>query len=140
MYRNLRNFSLALLLFAALGLVSATNAQAEAPAAPQGDVGVLACYDHARSYSKPSGSYDYPVNDTSYLTTTSYCNDIQIKPTSGRYVLVCFRPSSGAEYCQSNYKWAAANTWTVIATDVLDGTQFYFLFQSSSASNGVWAA
>lgn len=53
---------------------------------------------------------------------------------------MCFKPSSGAEYCQPNFKKAVANVWTVIATGVLDKIKFYFRFQTPAASNGSWAA
>jgi hypothetical protein len=132
-----RTFTLALLLFAGLALGS-TTAQADPP--PVGTAGVLGCYDWAKKYSKPAGSQFYPGPADTFLTATTFCRDIQIRPTAGRYVKVCFKPSVGAEYCQVGYKYAAANTWTVIATAVQDKTKFYFKFQSSAASIGQWAA
>ncbi|MFF2350967.1 hypothetical protein ACFVVL_14410 [Kitasatospora sp. NPDC058115] len=53
---------------------------------------------------------------------------------------MCFVPSSGSPYCQSGYKLATAGQWNVIATDVQNGTRFYFDFQSTALSNGSWAA
>ncbi|GAA1117748.1 MULTISPECIES: hypothetical protein [Streptomyces violaceusniger group] len=123
------------LLLATGGLMTATTAGA----AETGNSSVQACYDGARSYSKASGARYYP-NPGSYLTTTSACNDINIKPKTDRYVAVCFKPSSGSDYCQGSYKLAKANQWTAIATDVTNGTRFYFDFRSTAASNGSWAA
>jgi hypothetical protein len=132
-----RTFTLALLLFAGSAL-GTTTAQADPPAA--GADGVLGCYDWAKSYSKPAGTQFHPRPADTHLTATTFCQDIQIRPTASRYVKVCFKPSTGAEYCQVGYKYAAANVWTVIATSVQDKTKFYFKFQSPAASNGKWAA
>ncbi|MEU5693072.1 hypothetical protein [Actinosynnema sp. NPDC020468] len=122
----------ALALVASAALLATPAAQAEPSSAA-----LPACYDHAHNYSKPSGEQYYPA--TGYLTTTSYCGDINIRPTSTRHVAVCFKPSSGAEYCNS-YKSASGGQWTVVASDVKDGTRFYFAFSESVASGGSWAA
>ncbi len=100
---------------------------------------VAACYDTAHSYSKPDGNQYYPTPG-SHLTTTSACSDINIQPKTDRYVAVCFSPSSGSDYCQSSYTLAHAGQWNTIATDVVDGTKFYFEFRSTALSNGSWAA
>jgi hypothetical protein len=112
------------------GTVLAPQAHADefAPAA--------SCYGSAHSYSKPSGDYTYP---SGYLTTTGNCSDINIKPNTDRYVEVCWRAGEG-DTCQSEYKLARAGVWTVVATDVLDGTRFFFDFRSTAASTGSWAA
>ncbi|MEU1597073.1 hypothetical protein ABZ468_30530 [Streptomyces sp. NPDC005708] len=111
------------------GVILAPNAQAAA----------TSCYGSAKSYSKPAGDRWVPNNGQSRLTTTSNCNDINIKPNTTTSVAVCFYPSSGAAYCQSAFKTAPAGQWTVVATDVKDGTRFVFDFGNTTANSGVWA-
>ncbi|MGJ5756683.1 hypothetical protein [Streptomyces galbus] len=124
----------ALLLAAGVG---AGGAEA-ASATPTSTRAPAACFDVLHSYSKPSGYGYYPTNGTR-LTTTSRCADINISPRAGAYIAVCFHPSSGSEYC-NGYTWAPANQYTVVASGVRDGTQFYFAFRSTAASSGGWAA
>ncbi|MFI9379731.1 hypothetical protein [Kutzneria sp. NPDC052558] len=119
---------------AGAGLLPATAAHAEPRPAS-----VLACYDHAHSYSKPSGSFAYPTG-AGYLTTTSACSDINLRPNTNRYVRVCFLPDAGGYYCQSSYKLATGGQWNVIATNVANSTDFWFDFRSDAQSSGSWAA
>jgi hypothetical protein len=42
--------------------------------------------------------------------------------------------------CQSSYKLMTGGQWNVIATNVADGTRFYFDFRSTARSTGQWAA
>jgi hypothetical protein len=119
----------------ALALGGSTVAVA-APA-PQGEVGAqVSCYDGASSFSKASGRYT-----TSVFKTSTRCNDINLKMSgTGRYVKVCFKLSSGSFDCQSDYKWASAGSWKVIATDVRDSQEFVFFFQTTSSASGSYAA
>lgn len=120
--------------------VGGTMAIAPSAQADEPNQGIAAsCYGSAKSYSKPDGEEYYPAG-SSYLTTTSNCADINIKPNTDRYVAVCFIPSSGSPYCQSSYTLATGGQWNVIATGVQTGTRFYFDFRSTALSNGSWAA
>ncbi|WP_051790244.1 hypothetical protein [Streptomyces sp. NRRL S-1022] len=94
------------------------------------------CYGSAHAYSKPSGSYDYPTG-SAYLTTTGNCADINIKTNTNRYVKVCWLKTGD---CQSDYTLTTAGQWTTVATDVADGTDFFFWFRSDASSTGYWAA
>lgn len=126
-------------LFSAVLLGGALAAAPAAQAQSSGETVALSCYGSAKSYSKPSGNRWYPQGGP-YLTTTSNCNDINIKPNTTTSIAVCWLPSSGGSYCQSSFKTAPAGQWTVVATDVLAGTRFYFDFKSTAANSGVWAA
>ncbi|MFD7994219.1 hypothetical protein [Streptomyces mexicanus] len=119
------------LVAGAIGLAPAASA-VQRDAAP---TSATSCYGSAHSYSKPSGTHYYPTSG--YLTATSNCADINIKPSSGRWVAVCWYKYGT---CQSSWTWAAAGVWTTVATDVVDGTQFIFDFDSTSSSTGSWAA
>ncbi|MGX7827918.1 hypothetical protein ACTG9Q_22800 [Actinokineospora sp. 24-640] len=119
-------------------LVGAT-ATTPATAETAGDSSALSCYGSAKSFSKPADYHDYPPG-SGFLATTANCADINLKPTTTRSVKVCFLPYSAPLYCQSGYKTANANQWTVIATNVADNTRFYFLFASAAAAGGQWAA
>jgi hypothetical protein len=97
------------------------------------------CYGGAESFKKANNAKYVPA--TGWFRTTSRCNDININVARegtlrGRMVKVCFENGG----CQSAYKLATANTWTVIATDVKDGTTFRFQFETAPAAAGLWAA
>ncbi|MEU6160617.1 hypothetical protein [Streptomyces sp. NPDC047130] len=126
-------------LFSAVLVGGALAVAPAASAASAGEFGALSCYGSAKSYSKPAGNRWYPQGGA-YLTTTGNCSDINIKPNTTTSIAVCFLPSSGGTSCQSSFKTAPAGQWTVVATDVRDGTRFYFDFGSTSANSGVWAA
>ncbi|GHE73760.1 hypothetical protein [Streptomyces capitiformicae] len=119
------------------GLALALGGSTVAVANPQGDVSAqVSCYDGASSFSKASGRHT-----TSVFRTSTRCNDINIKMSSGgRYVKVCFKLSSGSFDCQSDYKWAPSGSWKVIATDVRDFQEFVFFFDSTSSASGSYAA
>ncbi|MFD3523149.1 hypothetical protein [Streptomyces sp. NPDC058653] len=119
---------------AAGGLTAASTSTATA-----GPQTAQSCYGSAKSYSKPAGQRWVPSNGSSSLLTTGNCNDINIKPNTTTTIAVCFRPSSGGSSCQTSWKTAPAGQWTVVATDVLDGTRFIFDFGHTSANSGVWA-
>jgi hypothetical protein len=107
------------------------------------EAGILSCYDHAASYSKPAAQDFVPGGFPSgfWAKTTSYCGDINIRPHQSRQVRVCFLPSSGAPaYCQANFRHAEGNAWTVIASNVADGTRFKINFASDPSSVGQYAA
>jgi hypothetical protein len=118
-------------LLAATGLTLGVQASADA----------ATCYGGAEPFKKrPSAKYQ---PSSGWYKTTSRCNDINIK--IGRYpenlvsrnVKVCFENGG----CQSAYKRAKVEEWTVIATDVKDGTTFRFQFDTTSTGViGHWAA
>ncbi|MEU4038451.1 hypothetical protein [Streptomyces collinus] len=126
-------------LFSAVLLGGVLAAAPAAQAQTSGETGALSCYGSAKSYSKPAGNRWYPQGGP-YLTATTNCADINIKPNTTTSIAVCWLPSSGGSYCQGSYKTAPAGQWTVVATDVKDGTHFYFDFGSTAANSGVWAA
>ncbi|MEG3627512.1 hypothetical protein [Streptomyces poriticola] len=129
---------LAACLSTSAALLAATAATATAqPQAPDGaPVAVAAaCYDTGRAYIKHTEYYTYPLNQTP-LTTTGYCNDINLRPNTNRYVRVCFTGHG----CQSGYTLARAGTWNTIATDVISGSRYYFQFRSAAKSTGYYAA
>ncbi|MFE1549892.1 hypothetical protein [Streptomyces sp. NPDC058718] len=132
MQKNLKTLAVA-----ASGLALALGGSTVAVAAPQGEVSAqVSCYDGASSFSKASGRYT-----TSVFKTSTRCGDINLKMgSSGRYVKVCFKLSSGSFDCQSDYKWAPSGSWKVIATDVRDSQEFVFFFQTTDSSSGSYAA
>ncbi|MBB1256650.1 hypothetical protein [Streptomyces alkaliterrae] len=127
-------------LVLAAGALSATSTAATA-AESTDRIGVQSCYGSAKSYTKPAGQHYYPSGypGGTWLTATTNCNDINIRPNSDRYVKVCFNPSSGSPYCQSSNTWAPSGKWTVVATNVRSGTKFKFRFWSDGRATGSWA-
>ncbi|MEU4606969.1 hypothetical protein AB0F43_28640 [Kribbella sp. NPDC023972] len=97
------------------------------------------CYGGAETFKKAEGAKYVP--GSGWYKTTSRCNDINIKVaregmSRGRNVRVCFENGG----CQSAYKLATVNEWTVIATNVKDGTTFRFQFETAPSAAGAWAA
>jgi len=91
------------------------------------------CYGGATSVEKEVYKVRMPTSGT--YKTGSACSDINLKLTYqghvGLYVRVCFA-SAG---CQSSYKYVGRHAgWKVIATDVKDGTKYYFQFYESDDS------
>ncbi|MET7703143.1 hypothetical protein [Streptomyces sp. NPDC005485] len=99
-----------------------------------GTASAATCYGGESYFS--SGTYYFPESSSGRLTATSRCGDINVRFTNNivtpsRKVKVCFYPSSGSSYCQSNYTTVYGGGWAVIADDVLDGTKFRLRFESS---------
>ncbi|GAB1339952.1 hypothetical protein ACE1SV_65420 [Streptomyces sp. E-15] len=109
-----------------------------AQAHEQSPTAATSCYGSAHSYFKPDGDETYPA-DSGLLTTTSNCSDINLKPNTDRYVAVCWDTGGPVAPCQDHYTLAYAGQWNVIATDVYDGTRFFFTFRSTAQSSGSWA-
>lgn len=100
------------------------------------------CYGGQKYFSAEVG---YHPTGSGRLTATSNCNDINVKFTNNmitpsRKVRVCFYPSSGSSYCQSNYTTISGSQWKVVATNVKSGTKFRLQFPSGNGlSQGYWA-
>ena len=121
--------SAGVVVLAATGLTLGVSASADA----------ATCYGGAGSFKKANNAKYVPT--TGWYKTTSRCSDINIQVAregllKGRNVKVCFQNGG----CQSAYKLARAGEWTVIATDVKDGTTFRFQFETASPAVGRWAA
>ncbi|WP_159060521.1 hypothetical protein [Streptomyces acidiscabies] len=98
-----------------------------------------ACYDGDVGFNKSAGTRWYPSSSTSRLTTSSNCNDINLRFTDGgRNVKVCFYPSDGGVQCQDDYTYVGSS-WTVVATDVRDGTKYRVYFLTDGAATGFYA-
>ncbi|MEQ4306329.1 hypothetical protein ABNF97_33975 [Plantactinospora sp. B6F1] len=97
------------------------------------DLAIMSCYGSARSYDADSyngGPGRWPA--TGYATTTSNCIDINVKPNQGEYVKACLYQSSTGSWRCNDYRWIPGGTWGEAATDVLNGTRFYLLFDMPS--------
>lgn len=115
---------------AAAMTASALVSGASPAGATAGDsAGALACYDQQEFFSKPDGLV---APRDGYFVTSSACSDINVKLDTGAEVRVCFSRTG----CQSSYKWAAANQWTVIATNVKDDVLYYLHFKVGFARTG----
>ncbi|MEV5240382.1 hypothetical protein AB0K89_14950 [Streptomyces cinnamoneus] len=123
------------LVLAAGSLMGSASVAGAADASPQRSEQIKSCFDHAHTYYKESGAYYSGMGKT-----TSDCANINIKPKTTRDVKVCFYPKNEANFCQDRYTTAKANEWTSIAFNVLDGSEFTFLFRSDAQSDGWWAA
>ncbi|MFA7764435.1 hypothetical protein ACGFNX_10995 [Streptomyces sp. NPDC048723] len=128
-----RRFTTGLCTAALVGgaLAAAPTAQARMPES------AASCFDSSTSYSKPAGDVDLPAGRL--FSTSNACADINIKPSTNRYVKVCFETQGRLE-CQPKYTLARGGQWTAIATNVRDGALFAFSFRSEAVSNGRWAA
>ncbi|MER6270918.1 hypothetical protein [Streptomyces sp900105755] len=100
----------------AVGSADAANARSVAT--------VQSCYGSAHTdyfYRRDSGGNAFYPDQGSYLTTTSACGDININPWVSYSFTVCFKATGSC----NGWHYAPANQWTVIASQVLDGTKFY---------------
>lgn len=93
-------------------------------------VPAVSCLGGAKNWSIDTGTDEAPHTFGNYYTT-SRCNDINLKVTTwgngSPGFRVCFKPTSGKDYCNSGtiYKKSTDNNvWRTIATDVKDGTRF----------------
>lgn len=116
------------------GAVTA-NAAPQDHAKPRG----LSAACASDSYEKPSGYSYYPTGfpDGSWLVTSYRCGAIWVMPRSNRNVKVCYRYSHDT-VCQTNYKFAVANTWTRLASGVSGGTEYKLRFQTSGLATGMY--
>lgn len=102
---------------------------------------VQGCYDNAQPYATVIGHRHYPRGypDGAWLTTTANCADINVTTNVPRLIRVCFDPTSGPPYCQTDYTHVGS-WWTVIATNVANGTRFKLNFRTEIKANGLYAA
>ncbi|MFJ4776575.1 hypothetical protein [Streptomyces sp. NPDC088762] len=85
---------------------------------------VASCYGGAVYFDAVLGAW--PRNGKDWAYTTSRCADINVKPNKGSWASVCFKATATC----NGRTWAAAGQWTVVATNVKDGTGFYLAFQT----------
>jgi hypothetical protein len=108
---------------------------------PVGQVqAATSCYGGAKSFSVFIPTDDNRVlpgaSDPNwhYYTTTSRCNDINLKFTSGGRISACvifIRHTSSCNYWTDFYP---GDNWKTVATTVLDGTDFVILLDFGSGS------
>ncbi|MFJ8011836.1 hypothetical protein [Streptomyces sp. NPDC096339] len=120
MYRRKAAAALAALALTSTGLLAVSAGTAQA--------GALACNDTARNFVTDEVN-SWP-HDT-LAVTTSYCYDINVKPSADTKVRTCFVPSNAPWYCNAE-RSLKAGVWGLAATDVKDGTKFYLLFDRYS--------
>lgn len=92
--------------------------------------GALACYDGQQYFYKPSPGSTAPPGGQ--FVTGSSCADINVKLSTGAEVRVCFVNAG----CQDDFKWAAADQWTVIATNVRDDVPYVLQFAVGFTRSG----
>jgi len=98
------------------------------PASPQT---LLTCYGSASYvtfYANSTGNAFWPARGT-YATTTSACSDINIKPRASNSFTVCFHKTGKC----NGWHYAPSGQWTVIASQVLDPTEFYVAVNGHSS-------
>ena len=69
-------------------------------------------------------------------TTSSQCNDINLRSTNGTSFFACVVFVNHGTACNQGYTAPASGAWVNIATDVLDGTRFNVRVYKGGA-NGV---
>jgi len=123
------------------GVISVAGLVSGGGVAAADNLTVQGCYDNAKPWTSVPGHKHYPRGfpDGAWLTTTSNCADINVKSVAGRNIRVCFDPSSGEPFCQ-NYYTIVGSQWTVVATNVANGTKFKLNFKVDLSSTGSYAA
>lgn len=112
--RTARLGAAAALAFGGLAGVAAAPADAT-PAS------VRSCYGNAISY-ETADSAAWP--GSGYARTTTSCTDINVRPDREVIVRVCFKATGT---CNAG-RIAAPNTWTVAASNVRDGAEYWLQF------------
>ncbi|MEV5645981.1 hypothetical protein AB0L67_38710 [Streptomyces flaveolus] len=117
------------------GAAVATTGAASAAETTAGERVQAACLDTAFLYEATSGSGSGNAHwpGTGYwATTTSNCEDINIKTNTTRSVRTCFKATGS---CNA-WRTAPAGQWALAATDVNDGSQFYIQFSGTAGGRG----
>lgn len=107
------------------GTASAATTSDSATTASQPNV---TCYGAAFSVTLPANGY------SGDFTKKSYCNDINLKITSGggQWVAVCWVTHNN---CQSNWTWVPQDgNFHVVASSVLNGTVYQFTTTEGGAT------
>lgn len=118
--RGLRARRLGILATSALFLSFLVPATASATTAGANQAAAT-CYGGSVAISLPANGY------SSTYTTSSRCSDINLRIDSGgsQWVAVCW---AARGYCQDHWTLVTEDAgYTVVASDVLDGTTFYFV-------------
>lgn len=113
-------------------LVLATAAFVAVSVTHPGEAQAAGCIDggNYQDVTLPSGELRFP--SSGYLKTTSRCRDINLAaspwhaPQTVRAIKVCFRTAG----CQDRWTNVRGTSWYEIATNVKDGTEYYFKFHS----------
>jgi hypothetical protein len=109
-------------LFAAAALMGLSSL---APASAEPAAAAVSCYGGAKSLT-----YHYSASAVEYgtYTTTSRCNDINIKLTTdipGVYLNACVVFVDHTNLCNHDNTYSTFGPqWATVATDVKDGTHF----------------
>lgn len=99
------------------------------------DAALQSCYGNAVQITHLDPNYHWPPGSSTF--TTSNCNDINLYVNQDCKVKTCFKPTYAPEYC-TDYRPLYTNTWSLAATDVADGTEFYLVFNRGNVVG--WAA
>ncbi|WP_329103490.1 hypothetical protein OG792_26930 [Micromonospora sp. NBC_01699] len=120
---------------ATMGVLALTTAgnflaapTASAAPATHPPAAALSCYNPSTAVEDGDGR----VPNTGWWTTTNRCVDINFRYTTGPAFLnarVCFR--NGA--CNDVQRVNRGQGWEVIASNVLDGTQFYVAIDAGAS-------
>ncbi|MGW5867080.1 hypothetical protein ACWFRJ_33495 [Streptomyces sp. NPDC055239] len=91
------------------------------------------CLGGAWKYDKVSGEIDAPPG-TLYYRTTSRCADIQVKPSNGTVLKLCYLKNHDQNQmvCKSEVN-APGGRWTILGTDFKDGVEFWLRFSNAGA-------
>ena len=115
------------------GAITAATTIAPEPALAAG------CYDSAKSFYKRPSGYEIPTG-SGWWKTTSNCNDINIRLADNsthdaRTVKVCFERTG----CQGSWTTVRKDRWTVVASNVKDGTTYRLKYSTYKGSPGLRA-
>ena len=121
-----------------LGMVMASTGMLVATAE---DAHAATCYGGAQHFIKKDRVHDIPTG-SGWWKTTSRCNDINLQKSykqpgsthpPATAVMVCFRTTG----CQSSWtKIPESGTWFTVATNVKDGTDYRFRFNTMAPFAG----
>ncbi|MFJ4580414.1 hypothetical protein [Streptomyces echinatus] len=108
------------------------------PASASGNAPARACTVDAPRFTSYAGTGPndpayWPARGA-YATTTTRCNDINLKLDATRSVRTCFKSGSG--WNCNGWRSLSAGRWGLAAEDVLDGTKFFLQFSGTARAAG----
>ncbi|QCX81718.1 hypothetical protein C9F11_40690 [Streptomyces sp. YIM 121038] len=104
-----------------------------AVATPEHRAPAASCLGGAWRYDKAPGEIDAPPG-AAYYRTTNRCADIQVKPSNGTVLKLCYLKNHDENQvvCKDEVN-VPGGSWKILGTDFKDGVEFWLRFSNAGA-------
>ncbi|QDQ15729.1 hypothetical protein [Streptomyces spectabilis] len=129
--RTTKRLALAIGVIALGGGLIITPAAIATPEA--GSPSAASCLGDAWKYDKAPGEIDAPPG-AAYYRTTNRCADIQVKPSDGTVLKLCYLKNHDQNQvvCKDEVN-VPGGRWKILGTDFKDGVEFWLRFSNTGA-------